>query len=155
MSMEEINSYIETLRALRAEALRFVDFNDAVAMNWTPPAAETNTLYQLLTHMAGSEAWWIQQVVGGTDVGRNRPAEFAASGDDMAALKARYEAVARRSEEVLRGLSATDLSAMRGSTSDQHSVRWCILHVIEHTTRHIGHIELTSQMYQALSSKPA
>ena len=154
MSMEEIESYIETLRALRAEAVQFVDVNDAVALNWTPPAPETNTIYQLLTHMRWSEAWWIQQVIGGADIHRDRPAEFEASGDDIAALKARYEAVAARSEEVLRGLAGTDLDAMRETSHDRQTVRWCIVHVVEHAARHTGHIELTSQMYQAQASKP-
>ncbi len=158
MSMEELEGYIESLRALRAEAVQFVDVNDAVALNWTPPAAETNTLYQLLTHMTGSEAWWIQEIIGGANVHRDREAEFAVTGDDIAALKARYEAVAHRSEEVLRGLAGADLNAMRDATSgrrsDPRTVRWCIVHVIEHTARHVGHLELTSQLYQAQSSKP-
>ena len=155
MSMEEIETYIEALRSLRAEALQFVDVNDAAALNWTPPAPETNTTYQLLTHMTGSEAWWIQEIIGGADVHRDREAEFAVTGDDIAALKARYEAVAVRSEEVLRGLTGTDLSAMREALSGRHSVRWCLVHVIEHTARHVGHIELTSQMYQAQVRKTA
>ena len=97
MSMEEIENYIETLRALRAEAVQSVDVNDAVALNWSLPAAETNTIYQLLTHMMGSEAWWIQQIIGGANIQRDRQAEFASAGDDIAALKARYGAVAGRS----------------------------------------------------------
>ena len=105
--------------------------------------------------MTGSEAWWIQEIIGGADVHRDRPAEFAVTGDDIAALKARYGAAAHGSEEVLRGLAGTDLSAMREANSEHHSVRWCIVHVIEHTARHAGHIELTSQMYQAQARKAA
>lgn len=149
MSMAEIEMYIETLRDLRAEALEFVGIHDAVATNWSPlPSA--NTVYQLLTHMTGSEAWWIHQIVGGIDIHRNRDAEFAASGDDAGALKARYAAVALRTEEILRGLSTTDLDSMRvvADHPGGRSIRWCLTHVVEHTARHTGHIELTSQLYQ-------
>src|ERR1700682_459605 len=118
MSKQELETYIETLRALRAEALTFVDVDDAVALNWTPPAPETNTIYQLLTHMQWSEAWWIHQVVGGVDIDRDRPSEFEAGGDDIAALKARYEAVATRTKEILRGLAGTALDAMRETSHD-------------------------------------
>ena len=155
MNMEEIENYIEELRALRAEALQSGEVNDAIVLNWTPPAADTNTIYQLLTHLTGSEAWWIHQVIGGEDVHRDRPAEFEAAGNNGAALKTRYETVARRSEEVLRGLAGTDLGAMRDTSHGRQPVRWCIVHVIEHAARHIGHIELTSQMYRGQARKDA
>lgn len=157
MSMEEIDCYIETLRALRAEGLQFVGIHDAIALNWSPTASEANTTYQLLTHMTGSEAWWIHENVGGIDVHRNRESEFGASGDDIAALKARYDGVAQRTEEILRGLAGTDLGELRKTSSDNHpggrSVRWCIVHIIEHTARHVGHIELTSQLFLAQVGK--
>jgi uncharacterized damage-inducible protein DinB len=153
MSMEEVENYVEMLRVLRGEAVKLGEGLDMEALNWRPTAAETNSIYQLLTHMTGSEAWWLHEIVGGADVKRDRPAEFAAKGDDLAALKAKSDTVARRSEAVLHGLSDADLAAMRDTTQGGRSVpcsvRWCILHVVEHTARHVGHIELTRQLWHA------
>jgi uncharacterized damage-inducible protein DinB len=149
MNMEEIENYIDMLRALRAEAVPLGEGLDAGALNWRPTATDTNSIFQLLTHIIGSEAWWLHQIVGGVDIHRDRPAEFAVGGTDIASLKVRYEAVARHSEEVLRGLSPADLSVARDTTMGPHTVRWCIAHVIDHTARHIGHIELTCQLWHA------
>ncbi len=152
-TLAEVEGYIQELRDLRAEVLTWCDGLSADALNWRPvakPVTDTNSIYVMVAHLVGSEAWWIHQIIGGTDVQRDRPAEFAASGDDLTALRERMTAVAQRSEAVLRGLSAADLSAMRDTTLGKHNVRWCILHVVEHTARHSGHVELTRQLWESM-----
>ncbi|MBI3734244.1 MAG: DUF664 domain-containing protein [Chloroflexi bacterium] len=147
----EIESYIAQLRDLRAEVVKGIDGLPAEALNWKPSAPDTNSLYVLAAHLAGGESWWIHQVVGGVDVHRNRASEFVAVGDDANTLKAKLDAVARNSEQILRGLSEADLvkerTADRTAGVQARSTRWCILHVIEHLARHVGHIELTRQLW--------
>jgi uncharacterized damage-inducible protein DinB len=147
----EVSAYISLLRDLRAELVKWCDGLPADALNWRPlekSITDTNSLYVMATHVIGSEAWWLQQIIGGTDVQRNRDAEFVAAGESFTPLRERMEAVAAQSEAVLNKLSAADLDGERDTTLGRHTVRWCILHVIEHTSRHIGHIELTRQLWE-------
>ena len=147
--LPETLGYIEHLRQLHAELARLLEGLPAEALNWKPPVKDTNSPYVLATHIAGSEANWIHQTIGGIDVQRNRDAEFVASGDSVDALMRRLAAVAATSEGILAGLSAADLDAVRPSRHGERSVRYCILHVVEHTSRHVGQIELTKQLWEA------
>ena len=149
MTTPEVEGYISSLRDLRDEMLKHIAALEPDALNWKPPAADTNSIYVLATHVAGSERFWIQQVVGGTDIMRDRPSEFVASGTDSVSLRRTIEEVGRQSESLLRSLAEADLRGMRGSPPDEHSVQWCILHVIEHLSRHVGHVELTRQLWEA------
>ncbi|MGD2049341.1 MAG: DUF664 domain-containing protein, partial [Chloroflexota bacterium] len=44
-------------------------------------------------------------------------------------------------------LSATDLDEDRQVEGRQVSVRWAILHVIDHTALHLGQMQLTYQLW--------
>jgi uncharacterized damage-inducible protein DinB len=152
MTTPEIEGYITALRALRAEMLSSYEGLDADALNWKPPVKETNSLYQLATHVAGSDAYWLLQVIGGTDIHRDRRAEFEAAGDDMASLRTKIAQNEKASEEVLRRLNESDMATAHDSAMVAHDSRWCILHVIEHWSRHVGHAELTRQLYESTSA---
>jgi uncharacterized damage-inducible protein DinB len=149
MTTSETEGYIVCLRDLRDEMLKHIAALDPVALNWKPPAGDTNSIYVLATHVAGSERYWMQQVVGGTNIMRDRPSEFVASGADAAALVHEIEEVGRQTESLLRSLDVADLRGRRGTQPHEHSVQWCILHVIEHLSRHVGHVELTRQLWEA------
>ena len=150
MSNPEIELYIEELAALRAEMLKHCDGLSEEALNWKPPIQDTNSLYQLITHVTGSDAFWLLYIVGGIAVQRDRAAEFMASGADLSAIRAQIESNAARSNEVLRKLSADDLARVHETNLDAHDGRWCIMHIIEHWSRHVGHAELTRQLWEAM-----
>jgi len=54
---------------------------------------------------------------------------------------------------VLSSLTEAQLDENRKWQDQMVSVRWCILHVIEHTAQHIGHMQLTRQLWIANSKK--
>lgn len=147
-TLPEVEGYIHMLRDLRADMLKACEGLSAEALNWKPPAPETNSIYVLATHTVGSERYWIQQVIGGIDVHRNRASEFVANGDDLSRWQQSLAEVAQQSEAVLRALSDADLRSTRPDHDETRTVQWCILHVIEHWSRHIGHVELTRQLWE-------
>ena len=58
--------------------------------------------------------------------------------------------VGTQTAAVLGCLSPTDLDIVRPSVrsyEDAETIRWHILHAIEHFGRHLGHLELTRQLY--------
>jgi uncharacterized damage-inducible protein DinB len=148
MSTPEVEAYVQKLRELRAEVLKLCDGLPAEALNWKPPAPDTNSIFAITTHIVGSETAWIHQVVGGIDVKRNRSAEFTASGTDLTALKGRMDAVAQRSEVILYGLPDAEWRRSRDTMYGPRDARWCVLHSIHHTACHIGHIQLTRQLWE-------
>ncbi len=146
--MTEVESYMRTMSEQYDELLKAVDGLDADALNWRPPVPQTNSIYVLATHVAGTAEFWVQQLIGGVDIGRSRDAEFVAAGRDLAEWRTRLAAMRATNDGVLRGLSNADLSRMVKTFAGDRTVRWGILHVIDHTSRHIGHIELTRQLWE-------
>ena len=73
-----IHEYAARLAIIRTQAREAVRGLDADALNWTPTAEETNSAAALVHHMWGLERFFVRQVVGGHDIGRDRDAEFAA-----------------------------------------------------------------------------
>jgi len=125
----------------------------ADALNWRPLLEESNPLYVLAYHSLGAERRWIHAVVGQRHSERDRAAEFRGRGDDIPALRALYDVVTRDSEEILARLAAADLDAIR-SEPRPHSVRWCILHIIEHYNEHLGQMRLTRQLWENRHARP-
>jgi uncharacterized damage-inducible protein DinB len=145
--LSEISTYISILRERRAEMLQTLESLGADALNWRPLPEETNSLYTLAFHSLGAERRWIHAVVGQRSIEREREAEFRARGDDVSALRALYDVVAGDSEEILARLVEADLDAVRQEPKP-HSVRWCILHVVEHYDEHLGQMRLTRQLWE-------
>lgn len=120
------------------------------ALDWQPGPG-MNSLGVLVTHTIGAQRFWIGDVAGGDDSGRNREAEFRANGIGAAELIERSRAVLTHSRSVLGGLSPVDLSVVRAVATSGRRVTttWAILHALEHTALHTGHIEITRQLWDA------
>ena len=146
-TLPEVEGYIKTLRELRAGFQEVALSFPPEALNWRPPLPETNSIYVLAVHVLGAEAWWIHELIGGQSTRRNRPAEFVAEGGDLGWLPERMREVAERSEAVLAGLTDADLRSTRQRHDETVTVQWGILHIIDHYSRHLGHLELTRQLW--------
>ena len=75
-------TYLDKIDQLRRKIIAAVQDMDPKELNWTPPAADSNSPYVLATHIIGTEREWIHQIVGGREISRDREAEFLASGQD-------------------------------------------------------------------------
>ncbi len=147
--MSEMQTYIERLREIRKNMFQAMDGLSAAGLNWKPTRRETNSAFVLATHLLGSEKHWIHRVVGGREIQRDRDAEFRARGKDASGFRDPFDAAARESEAILSRLSAADLDATRETSNyGKITVRWCILHVLEHYAEHVGQMTLTRQMWE-------
>ena len=152
--MSETQTYIERLRALRADLFKAMDGLDARGLNWKPTRRDTNSAFVLATHLVGSERHWIHRTVGGRAMTRDRDAEFRARGKDTQELRETFAALARESEAILAPLSAADLDAPRETPNyGKVSARWVVVHMIEHYAEHVGHVALTRQVWEDRSAK--
>lgn len=117
------------------------------ALDWVP-GPEMNSLAVLVAHTAGSERYWIGDVAGQEPSGRVRSEEFETSATSAAALLALLDTTLTHSHSVLDRLTIADLALMRPLPDGRVvSAGWAILHALEHTGLHTGHIELTRQLW--------
>ncbi|HUA30727.1 MAG TPA: DinB family protein [Streptosporangiaceae bacterium] len=146
------------LRAQRESVLAIVEglseeawHRSVVPTGWTPAG--------MLEHLGGAEWHWFQGVVAGKqpelpgDVDEDQPpydpmSVVFTSDASSAEVVAFYRGQCAESESVL---AATPLSARpRGKhglrESEPANVRWVVLHMIEETARHAGHLDLAREL---------
>lgn len=115
-------------------------------VNRRPDLPGANSPYQIVWHSCGMLEWWSREAVLGQAVGRDRAAEFEASGT-VEQLQRRAGQVTRQFRE---DLARTDLDA---PLRTQHagysglpisaSARGALLHAFEELAQHHGHLEIS------------
>jgi uncharacterized damage-inducible protein DinB len=147
----ELQNYLNRLEDLRSQVRNLIADLPAEGLNWRPVEGSddhaTNSLAVLATHVAGAEHYWLGEVVGRLPATRNRAAEFALQTTTAAELVRRLDEVGGQSHQVLVALSPQDLDGRREAQGRTVSVRWAILHVIDHTALHLGHMQITYQLW--------
>ncbi len=146
----EVQGYLTEFGILRGQirdAIR--GLNDEVA-NWRPLSKDTNSIYAILSHMMDADSYWVRQVIGGEAIQRNRAAAFQASGR-FSELVTLWEKAGMEMESSLGKLSLAQLAETRTVPTRPElgavTVQWCILHLISHHAMHLGHIQLTRQLW--------
>jgi uncharacterized damage-inducible protein DinB len=147
----ELDNYWERIEDLHNQISGLLEDLPAEALNWRPIQGEenhvTNSLAVLTAHLVGAEHFWIAETLGGWASTRDRDAEFAIRVTSTAELIQRLEKVAVETREVFSNLSEADLNDTRQVQGRTVPVRWCILHVIDHTALHLGHMQITYQLW--------
>jgi uncharacterized damage-inducible protein DinB len=155
----ELESYLQMIDDLRGQVRALVVDLSPAALNWRPIEGleehATNSLAVLTTHIAGAEHFWIAEVVGLQPPTRDRGAEFVTEAIDAAELVRRLEEVEAETRQVFAGLEQDDLDGAREARGRTIPVRWCILHVIDHTALHLGHMQLTYQLWMGGQTGPS
>ena len=143
-----IHEYAARLDIIRTQAREAVRGLDSGALNWTPLDQETNSVAALVHHMWGLERFFIRQVVGGYDIGRDRDAEFAAEAPPADELERLLDEARKDTEATLRALRDDQLAEQREHRGNTWTVQGLLLYATSHLSEHLGHLELTRQMYQ-------
>jgi uncharacterized damage-inducible protein DinB len=155
--LQEVHAYLTDLEELRDQVKSLLEGLPQEALDWRPIEGEdelaTNSLTAMVVHLAGSETFWMKEIIGGKKIVRDREAEFAAKGFSLSELRAKIEATAKVTAETLSALTEKQLEELRKWRERSVSVRWCILHVIEHIAQHLGHMQLTRQLWLAKFQK--
>ena len=134
---------------LHAEIKQALDALPAGALDWKT-GVEMNSVSVILSHIIGAERFLIGDVVMGEPSNRDREAEFHVAGVDKQNLLQRLTTTEDYLKGALEKLSLADLETQRihPRHGNQVSVAWAILHALEHAATHVGHIQLTVQMWQ-------
>jgi uncharacterized damage-inducible protein DinB len=155
----ELANYLGRIEDLRGQMASLVAGLPAQALNWRPIEGKddqaTNSLAVLVAHSTGAERFWIAEVVGGRPMARNREAEFTQAANSSAEIIQLLEQTARQTREVFSSLSDADLDEARRAEGHTVPVRWCLLHVVDHTALHLGHMQITRQLWAGGKSFPS
>jgi hypothetical protein len=150
--IKEIEGYLSILEDLRGQVKKGLEGLDQEGLDWRPIPGKgdlsTNSLGAIATHLVGSETYFMKEIIGGQPIHRDREAEFVAKEAGVLELQERLDKAAQATKVVLSSLSPSGLDEERHFRDRKVSVRWCILHVIEHIATHHGHIQLTRQLWE-------
>jgi uncharacterized damage-inducible protein DinB len=113
---------------------------------WARPNDASNSIGNLMLHLAGNARQWIVSGVGGAADIRDRQSEF----DQRAPLPATslidwLEQTVTEVDRVLASLTPADLHTRRTIQANDVSVLEAIYHVVEHFSMHTGQIILLAK----------
>lgn len=115
---------------------------------WRRTDEQSNSVGNLLLHLAGNVGQWIVSGVGGAPDHRYRSAEFQArEGADAASLFAGLRRTLDEADGVIASLTPQRLLERRTIQGREVSVLEAIYHVVEHFALHTGQIILLAKLY--------
>lgn len=146
--LSQLKTALSIIESQHQEILTLVESVGIEGMNWVPAYKDVNSIYALATHTILSQLWWIKENLHGQMIERDRPAEFTANAQDLVSLKRTYKDVQKLTEEILESLKEDDLQIIREVRDKKVTIEWIVLHVIDHTGLHLGHLQLTKQLWE-------
>jgi hypothetical protein len=127
----------------------------AEALNWRPAGEDTNPIAVLAAHAMGSTRSWLAVALGASLPERDRAAEFRTVADDAESLLGHVDTVAAECRKLLATTDPFDPGAIRTShvrasagRAEVVSGAWAMLHAAEHLREHMGHAQLTRQLWE-------
>ncbi|MDQ3695191.1 MAG: DinB family protein [Chloroflexota bacterium] len=131
------DGYRETVRGM-----------DKAGLNWRP-GAETNSAAALVIHVAASEAAILNAIKGNQAGPRDMAAEFHATAESDTELLARLDEMDVLFDQIGPSITAADLAAPRQRPNGTQTGLYWLIHAVGHGREHLGHIQLTKQLYAA------
>lgn len=149
--LPELNNYLLRLNDLHSQIREIIAGVPADGLNWKPfegsGELQANSLAALTAHVVGSERYWIGEVLGGAPPSRDRDAEFRFVVSGIEELNQLLDLASTESSEVLSRFDAGDMDGIVQARGKDIPIRWVILNVIDHTSLHIGHMQMTYQLW--------
>jgi uncharacterized damage-inducible protein DinB len=148
MNKDFFADYLDRLENLDKGLYKEIEALPAEAMDWVP-GPDMNSSAVLLAHTTGALRYWVGDIALGDPSGRVRELEFQTRGLSAAELLDRLEAVLDYTRKALPRLSLDDLEQERRTPAGEViTCGWALLHALEHSYLHLGHIQLTSQLWK-------
>ncbi len=156
MSERESNSEVAAAFVAKARALLMTDYLPKIERCleklsdekvWWRAGEESNSIGNLLLHLAGNVRQWIVSGVGGAEDHRTRQMEFdERSVVPSAELIAHLSRTLEEVDAVLAALPTSALLERRRIQGTETTVLEAVFHVVEHFSMHTGQIILLTKM---------
>ena len=129
--------YLEEYLEKIGRAVEPLDFDQV----WWRPAPDSNSIGNLLLHLAGNLSLWIRAGLGGDAFTRDRAGEFAADrSHDADEMLTQLGAVIGRCREILEALDGQPLDRPVEVQTYRSDVLGVVFHAVEHMSYHTGQI---------------
>ena len=141
--------YFGLLQGCHNDIHKALDGLPPEALDWSP-GKDMNSISVLVIHLTGAERFWIGDVAAQEPSDRNRDAEFEVKGLGTDVLKKRLDDTLSYASTALEKFTLQELELPRRSprTDRDFTVGWALLHALEHSTLHLGQIQLTRQLWE-------
>jgi hypothetical protein len=140
--------YLNNLQELHNDMQSALEGLPPDALAWTPGPG-MNSISVLIVHTTGAERYLIGDVITGEPSGRDRDAEFRVRTLGMDMLTKRLDDSLQYVCGILKTLTLPDLETQRMFRNQREvTVGWVLGHALKHTATHLGHIQLTRQLWE-------
>ncbi len=146
-------NYLDNLREFHDEIRNAVKGLSQNGLDWTSSAG-MNSINVLVIHLIGAERYWIGDVIAGEPSGRNRELEFMIQGSSEKELFQKLSEIENYVGKILEPFTLQELDEKRVSPRNgrEITVGWALCHALKHTSLHLGHIQLTRQLWEQQQS---
>ena len=147
--------YVDRLLSLHNDYKKAISGLSVEALDWVP-GADMNSLCVMIVHATAVERYMVGDMAAHINSTRVRATEFQAKGLDEAALIKRLDDALAFVRETVSNFTLEDLSAVREipaggnkplTTMETLSVGWALMHALMHTGLHLGHAQITRQLW--------
>lgn len=129
--------FLNILESLHDKIKELIANQPQPALDWSPQPG-VGSMNMIVSHVAGAERYWIEEVVGRQQIARRPGSVYQVTGLDNQELCQRLDDALSCCRTVLENCGRGDLDEKRISPRDGQkvTVRWSLQHVIEHTANH-------------------
>lgn len=144
--------YLLNLQELHDDIISNLKNLPPTALDWCP-AEDMNSINVLVTHIVGSERYWIGEVAAGDPAHRDRDAEFQVRGLDLSTLVQRLSGSLDYVRSKFESITLENLATLHDLLRGKRSTAWVLGHVLKHTGIHVGHIQLMCQLWELYGNR--
>ena len=133
------------LQHLRESAIFKVEGLDAAQLRWQPTPT-SNSLGVIVVHLGYSERLWLRAIGAGEQMDmawRAHMFDLPERGMSIKLWRSTGRRV-HRGDAVLDQIASLDLPSQ--GTFRPTTFRWVVVHLIEETPRHVGHMDITREL---------
>jgi uncharacterized damage-inducible protein DinB len=117
------------------------------ALNWKPATTPCDSLAGLVRHIVAVQRLWLDAVIAGEPVPPELATAHAATAESAEELQHLLDDSLARSRARLESLTPSQLDETRERRGRAITVRWAAYHTLEHTALHVGHMQITRQVF--------
>jgi uncharacterized damage-inducible protein DinB len=142
-------NYLNNLREFHDEIRNAVKGLPQSALDWSS-GSDMNSINVLVIHLIGAERYWLGDVIAGESSGRDRESEFMIQGLSEKELFQKLSEIENYVEKSLETFALQELDEKRISPRNgrEVTVGWALCHALKHTSLHVGHIQITRQLWE-------
>jgi uncharacterized damage-inducible protein DinB len=146
---DERELLLSWLSYLRRAVLRKIEGLSDDESRWTPDG-RLISLLGIVHHLTNVEWRWIEGGMLGADVSREEGEFRPGSGLTAGAAIAAYRDRAKATDAAVRGFTSLNEPCGWGEDTD---LRWVLLHLINETARHAGHVDATRELLDGFTGE--